>query len=787
MMGFAGIAAGESRNSRGPNKDEMARALAILTDPGLDAAFELRAIATTDGILPKAVPSLFTAISQSAAVDRAVDHHWNGYTTYLGLNPVGQGVPLGPGRAVRTDDVLRRRWLLLDIDPARPAGFSADSATDAEKAAAERLAGRVLAHLTAAGWPAPVRVDSGNGAYLLYRIDLPNDEAHRKESHALVKSVLDALGQHFSGPGASVDTSVADAPRIAKLPGGWARKGPGTPDRPHRLCRLVEVPETIQVVTREQLEQLANTLAGPAPSAPEQNGHTSGFSGTATGGARSIPERAIAYLASCPPAISGKGGHAQTFDVARSIVWGFDLGPEIGFDLLWQHYNSRCLPPWSEQELRHKCKEADAVPFDKPRGWLLAGNYPLPASPTNKPKTLYRPLPPFRPFPLDTLPSVLSRFVGAAADAIGCQPAAIAGQVLAVVAGCIGNAAALRVKRKWIEPAIIWALLVAKSGEVKSPCYQVAVDPLLDIQIDITRQYRQEEEKYKQDLERWQDAPKATRGDRPQPPEKPVTYITNDATIEAVVEILEDNPRGLLLARDEMDAWFRSLTRYQGKGDTTRPHWLEFHRAGTLLWNRRTGDRRRLVVPRAAVSEAGTIQRDILKSTLDQDALQAGLGARFLLTMAPAKKRKWSEVDIPEEIAEHYQLLLRALLKLPLADAAKRRPHILELSPEAKALWIEFFNEWGEVQFAAEGEQAAAFAKIEGYALRLMLIHHVVSHVATRPDTFAPAPAGAGQHSADRLPPVSAALSLTNFHFVASGSLPFVRADALALVFWKEF
>src|SRR5581483_10620543 len=71
------------------------------------------------------------------------------------------------------------------------------------------------------------------------------------------------------------------------------------------------------------------------------------------------------------PAVSGQGGHDQTFAAARAVVWGFNLGAEVGHQLLREHYNPRCLPPWSEQELRHKCTEADAKPFDKPRGYLL--------------------------------------------------------------------------------------------------------------------------------------------------------------------------------------------------------------------------------------------------------------------------------------------------------------------------------------------------------------------------------------------------------------------------------
>jgi hypothetical protein len=85
----------------------------------------------------------------------------------------------------------------------------------------------------------------------------------------------------------------------------------------------------------------------------------------------SIEDRAIAYLAKMSPAISGSGGHDQTFEAARVVVYGFDLGVEAGFVLLRDHYNPRCQPPWCEKDLRHKCQDADVKPFTKPRGWLL--------------------------------------------------------------------------------------------------------------------------------------------------------------------------------------------------------------------------------------------------------------------------------------------------------------------------------------------------------------------------------------------------------------------------------
>lgn len=84
-----------------------------------------------------------------------------------------------------------------------------------------------------------------------------------------------------------------------------------------------------------------------------------------------VMERGRKYLASCPPAIQGSGGSDQTLAVARAIVYGLDLGVDAGLDLMLAHYNQRCVPPWSEAELLHKCEDADRLPFNKPRGWLL--------------------------------------------------------------------------------------------------------------------------------------------------------------------------------------------------------------------------------------------------------------------------------------------------------------------------------------------------------------------------------------------------------------------------------
>jgi hypothetical protein len=152
------------------------------------------------------------------------------------------------------------------------------------------------------------------------------------------------------------------------------------------------------------------------------------------------------------------------------------------------------------------------------------------------------------------------------------------------------------------------------------------------------------------------------------------------------------------------------------------------HRAGTLLVER--VGRETVSVYRALVSVYGTVQPGTYARVMDADALQAGLGARFLVQMPPNPPRRWTEADIPEATRENYASLLRALLALRLDDEASSRPHYLGLDPGAKRRWVCWFNEWGRVQEDSEGEQAAALAKLEAYAARLALLHHVVSRVA---------------------------------------------------------
>lgn len=190
---------------------------------------------------------------------------------YVTLNPVNPALMArasnrvlefyGDVPATNDNDIVCRRWLPVDIDPVRPTGISS---TDAEHEAALALARELRAWLTCQGWPEPVLADSGNGAHLLYRIDLPNDD----EATSTVKRCLEALSVRFSTDELSVDVAVFNAGRIWKCYGTTSRKGDDTTDRPHRKAAILETPD-IQPVAPELLLRLADTITEPPPRAPQ--------------------------------------------------------------------------------------------------------------------------------------------------------------------------------------------------------------------------------------------------------------------------------------------------------------------------------------------------------------------------------------------------------------------------------------------------------------------------------------------------------------------------------------
>lgn len=149
----------------------------------------------------------------------------------------------------KDEEVAARRWLLIDCDAIRVSGVSS---SDDEHGHALAKAQEIKTKLAEIGWPAPIELDSGNGAQLMYRVDLPvNDDG-------LVKRCLEQL-KLASDPHVDIDQTVFNAARIWRLPGAWNCKGDECPPqtRVHRQSQIIKIPPKLERVPLETLHAFA--------------------------------------------------------------------------------------------------------------------------------------------------------------------------------------------------------------------------------------------------------------------------------------------------------------------------------------------------------------------------------------------------------------------------------------------------------------------------------------------------------------------------------------------------
>lgn len=147
---------------------------------------------------------------------------------YITLNPVKRDClcwadnvfkPSRQGHSATDAHILKRSWVLIDVDPVRLANIMA---TVEEIEYARDVVRNVRDYLHAEhNWTPDMETFSGNGFHLLYRADMPNDPT----ATARLQALLNDLAKRCDDPRAKVDVTVYNASRITKLYGTMVRKG----------------------------------------------------------------------------------------------------------------------------------------------------------------------------------------------------------------------------------------------------------------------------------------------------------------------------------------------------------------------------------------------------------------------------------------------------------------------------------------------------------------------------------------------------------------------------------
>ncbi|MDX8551714.1 hypothetical protein KHC33_10855 [Methanospirillum sp. J.3.6.1-F.2.7.3] len=243
------------------SREEIAQTLSLLFPPG--SVVELRALRKAGG-MASGYYTDYTKLAHDAEILDSTKDLVGMYIILNKINPVlfsrrANRIEMRLSKdekATSDEDIMHRWWFPIDIDPVRPSGISS---SDEEHNEALRKAEKIRGFLSEMGWPDPISADSGNGAHLLYHIDLPNDP----DSANLIKQALTVLSAFFSDEKSGVDISVSKAAQLWKLYGTMAKKGDSVLDRPYRRSRILSSPENVDIVGRELLIQLASLLPSP--------------------------------------------------------------------------------------------------------------------------------------------------------------------------------------------------------------------------------------------------------------------------------------------------------------------------------------------------------------------------------------------------------------------------------------------------------------------------------------------------------------------------------------------
>lgn len=192
-------------------------------------------------------------------------------------------------------------------------------------------------------------------------------------------------------------------------------------------------------------------------------------------------------------------------------------------------------------------------------------------------------LPPVPHFPMEILPEVLRAWIGDLSDRTRYAPDFPAVSAMVALGSLIGRKAGIRLKARddWTEYGNLWGVIVGTPSVLKSPAMRDGTKPLKRLQVaageaheEARGEYQGEVELAKLRNEAARDAArKALKANpkeapalaliEPPPPPRERVYWTTSATVEALSVLLEGNPSGLLVERDELSSFLAHLEQEQ--------------------------------------------------------------------------------------------------------------------------------------------------------------------------------------------------------------------------------
>ncbi|MDP8208597.1 MAG: DUF3987 domain-containing protein [Candidatus Electryonea clarkiae] len=242
----------------------------------------------------------------------------------------------------------------------------------------------------------------------------------------------------------------------------------------------------------------------------------------------------------------------------------------------------------------------------------------------------------------------------------------IAVGIMIAFSAVVGKGASIQPKCKddWTVIPNLFGAVIAPPGAMKTPALSEVMKPLKRLENQAAEEYEEILENYEYKLtaykalktERETEIRKAAKEGKDTselvrnnpPPEEPIAkrFIVNDGSIEKIGELLQNNPNGLLVYRDELSGLLKSLDK-QGS-ESSRAFYLEsWNGDGNFIYDRI--GRGTIRIKSCCLSILGGIQPGVLQEYIRQ-AIGSGAGAdgllqRFQLMVYPDISKDWELVD----------------------------------------------------------------------------------------------------------------------------------------------
>jgi hypothetical protein len=312
------------------------------------------------------------------------------------------------------------------------------------------------------------------------------------------------------------------------------------------------------------------------------------------------------------------------------------------------------------------------------------------------------------PYQADSVPAVLSDYAAGYAQATGIDPSITLGAAVVAAAGAISDGFSIVAdsRSQWLQEARLWLIDIAKPGAGKTPGQRAMLAPLWQIQREITTAHGVAV------AAQLEGEPKLHRP----------RVVVADTTIEALSEILRDQPRGLLIANDEFETWLGSMDMYRRTGGASRDRgeWLRLFDGGPHTVERI--QRGSVHVPNWGVSIMTAATPATMAKVMRQ-LPEDGLLQRFIPIVARRQIITDGDASGLEPLRTAYEQTLRRLY------FAEPRAHkgAVPLSYEAAVHFREWRIENQRLQEALGSITPALESHVAKYPtllLRLALVYH---------------------------------------------------------------